>query len=112
MQFYDDVFVPLCVAKGKSPSAALIDMGISKPTGTRWKQGHVPTTYTIKRIADYFGVDFDALKRGEIIYKKPTTDEGDGLSEKDERLLKWFRSLPPEKQKAILIAQDAPEDLL
>lgn len=30
----------------------------------------------------------------------------------DVRLIEWFRSLPPEKQKAILIAQDAPEDLV
>ena len=34
------------------------------------------------------------------------------LTDADMRLLKWFRSLPPEKQRAILIAQDAPEDLL
>lgn len=34
------------------------------------------------------------------------------LDDADIRLLKWFRSLPPEKQRAILIAQDAPEDLL
>ena len=33
-------------------------------------------------------------------------------TEMDMRLLKWFRSLPPEKQRAILIAQDAPEDLV
>lgn len=32
------------------------------------------------------------------------------LNEKDARLIKWFRSLPPEKQRAILIAQDGPED--
>lgn len=33
-------------------------------------------------------------------------------TEMDMRLLKWFRSLPQEKQRAILIAQDAPEDLV
>lgn len=33
-------------------------------------------------------------------------------SEIDKSLVRWFRSLPPEKQRAILIAQDAPEDLL
>lgn len=32
------------------------------------------------------------------------------LSDADIRVLKWFRSLPPEKQKAILIAQDGPID--
>ncbi|MBO7727825.1 MAG: helix-turn-helix transcriptional regulator [Oscillospiraceae bacterium] len=34
------------------------------------------------------------------------------MSDKDLRFVKWFRSLPQEKQKAILISQDAPEDLL
>ena len=33
-------------------------------------------------------------------------------AEKDMRLLNWFRSLPVEKQKAILTAQDAPTDLV
>lgn len=33
-------------------------------------------------------------------------------ADKDARLLMWFRSLPPEKQRAILFAQDAPEDLV
>lgn len=32
--------------------------------------------------------------------------------ERDIRLLKWFRSLPEEKQKAILFSQDAPEGLV
>lgn len=52
--------------------------------------------------------------------KKEPATESDGLvqepllkwADKDVRLLKWFRSLPPEKQRAILISQDAPEGLL
>ena len=34
------------------------------------------------------------------------------VTDKDLRFLTWFRSLSPEKQKAILISQDAPEDIL
>lgn len=53
----------------------------------------------------------------ELIYdnKKTATGIGDGndpISEKDRRFIQWFHSLSPEKQKAILISQDAPEDLL
>lgn len=33
-------------------------------------------------------------------------------AERDIRLLEWFRSLPPEKQRAILFSQDAPEGLV
>lgn len=41
--------------------------------------------------------------------EKPAPDL-DGLSGKDKRLIEWFRSLPLEKQKAILISQDGPTD--
>lgn len=47
---------------------------------------------------------------GETDEKKPTTQTDGELSEKDMRILKWFRSLPEEKQKAILTAQDGPVD--
>ena len=46
--------------------------------------------------------------------KKDPATISDGailFSEQDRRLIEWFRSLPEEKQKAILIAQDAPEGL-
>lgn len=46
----------------------------------------------------------------------PYSDESDSedliVTDKDIRLLTWFRSLSQEKQRAILISQDAPEDLL
>jgi len=43
--------------------------------------------------------------------EKPPAQGGE-LSEKDARLIEWFRSLPPEKQKVILISQDAPKELI
>lgn len=42
--------------------------------------------------------------------KEKTAPDWDGLSGKDKRLIEWFRSLPLEKQKAILISQDGPTD--
>lgn len=39
------------------------------------------------------------------------TDKGSGITEKDIRIAKWFRSLPPEKQQALLALGDAPKDL-
>lgn len=42
--------------------------------------------------------------------KKPTTQTDSELSEKDIRLIKWFRSLPEERLKAILADQDGPVD--
>lgn len=43
--------------------------------------------------------------------KKEAPGAAEGLSDKDIQFVKWFRSLSPEKQKAILIAQDGPVDL-
>ena len=60
------------------------------------------------KLSEELGCSYEDLIDGE---KNPATS-GDGLVDKDARLLMWFRSLPPEKQKAILISQDAPEDLL
>lgn len=50
-----------------------------------------------------------ALVRSLIEKERPI--EHGTLSEKDTRLIRWFRSLPPEKQRAILLLQGAPEDI-
>ena len=44
--------------------------------------------------------------------KETPPAQGGERGEKDHRLIQWFRSLPPEKQRAILVSQDAPKDLL
>ena len=68
------------------------------------------------QIASYFHVSTDYLlgntddPRPAGQKEEPPEQSGE-LSEKDIRFIRWFRSLPPEKQKAILISQDAPEDL-
>ena len=65
----------------------------------------IPTS-KIKALAALFNVPPSYLLDEE---KPPIEDKG--LEERDIRLIKWFRSLPPEKQRAILISQDGPEDL-
>lgn len=69
---------------------------------------------TAEKFAQTLGVSVDAVYGRE---KEKTATNGDGqndfndLSEKDKRFIEWFRSLSEEKQKAILISQDAPADL-
>ena len=113
--FYD-LFLKLCEYKGVAPTTAALEMGFSKATPTKWKNsGATPSGKSLRTIAAYFGVTESYL----LNEKTPATDS-DGLDSrystvifgKDKRLLEWFRSLPEEKQKAILISQDAPEDLL
>lgn len=65
-------------------------------------------------VASLLGVTVDDLRVDSENEKKPTVKD-DGRSEfteKDVAILKWFHSLPEEKRRAILIAQDAPKELL
>lgn len=65
-------------------------------------------------VASLLGVTVADLT-GDFENEKKLTAQGDGLSEfteKEAAILKWFRSLPEEKRRAILIAQDAPKELL
>ena len=70
---------------------------------------------TIDLVTTRTGI-FDALDDSSI--KKEPATNGDGqsnesaISDYDKRFLEWFHSLPEGKRKAILISQDAPEDLL
>lgn len=110
--FWDN-FVLLCDRAGKSPNAVAAEIGFkSTGTVTGWKDGKIPYERNLKKIAEYFGVTVDYLLNAE---KENPTAQGDGvdtITEKEVRMLKWFRSLPEEKLRAILISQDAPKDLL
>ena len=65
----------------------------------------------LSKISYEYNVSIDWLC-GNVEQKENLTDKPGEVSEKDIRLINWFRSLPAEKQKAILISQDAPEDVL
>lgn len=67
--FYDN-YIRLCNEIKKSPSAVALEIGISKPTVNRWKNGGSPTDATLSKIAEYFGISASELKEGNK--KKPT----------------------------------------
>lgn len=103
-------------AAGYPSQQAFADaFGVAQSTVGSWESGsREPSRRMAIRLAQFFGVSLDSLVVGETSEgdeKKPTPVSEDGLDEKDQRLVTWFRSLPEEKQKAILIAQDAPEEL-
>lgn len=58
--FYEN-YVRLCNSVRKTPSAVAIEIGIAKPTVTRWKNGSFPNSSTLYKIADYFDVSIDEL---------------------------------------------------
>lgn len=79
MAFYEN-YLKLCEKAGKTPSAAALEMGLSKPTVNRWKKGGGATDATALKVASYFGVTVEELT-GEEQKEKPSTPEGDGLDE-------------------------------
>ncbi len=102
----------LCDGLGIKPGKMCTEIGISKSILTGLKNGTKKNiqTDTAQKIADYFGVPVDRVLSTE--QKENLTEIPGEVSEKDIRLLNWFRSLPVEKQRAILVSQDAPEDVL
>lgn len=76
-----DNFLKLCNSVGKTPSAAAIDMGLSKTTVNRWKNGGGVTDATALKIANYFGITVEELKKG--IKKEPSIPTDEELSKND-----------------------------
>ena len=70
--FYDN-YVRLCNSVNKSPSAVAMEIGIAKPTVSRWKTGSKPNHATALKVADYFGVPISELT--EEKEKAPTDGE-------------------------------------
>ena len=54
-------FVALCKSKGVSPNYVAREIGASSGSVTAWKQGTLPRSATLAKLADYFGVSTDQL---------------------------------------------------
>lgn len=97
--------------KGIEQKEFAVLIGTTDKTVSTWSTGRTKSYRKyIPQIALVLETTVEYLLTGEK--EKPIFLSEDGLNEKDGRLLTWFRSLPAEKQKAILIAQDAPKELV
>lgn len=65
MQFYEN-YVRLCNQVGKAPTGVAEEIGIARPTASRWSRGTVPSYPNLIKIADYFGISV-----GELIGATP-----------------------------------------
>ncbi len=75
---FSENFVRLCNKAGKSPSAVALEIGIQKPTVTRWSNGSTPRDATLIKVADYFGISTQELV-GETKKAPGTEAEGELL---------------------------------
>ena len=104
MNFYDK-YVEMCNKIGKAPSAVAIEIGLSKPSVNRWKNGGSPTDATAAKIASYFGVSVTYLL-GKEEQKNTTTELDSGISKAKSDLLKRVMQMSDEElQKLDLLLQ-------
>lgn len=54
-------FIQLCAERNAKPNPVAKELGISSGSVTNWKNGAVPQSATLKKIADYFGVSTSYL---------------------------------------------------
>ena len=95
--FYEN-YVRLCNSVNKSPSAVALEIGIAKPTVSRWKSGSVPNTATLLKVSDYFGVSVADLTEEK---EKPLTN-GEGLDAETIELREIWDSADQEEREALL----------
>lgn len=75
MSFYEK-YLMLCDKNKKTPSGAALEMGLSKTTVNRWKNGGGITDATILKVATFFGVPKEELKGEPEQKEKPNTLDG------------------------------------
>lgn len=89
-------YVRLCNSVGKTPSAVALEMGIAKPTVTRWKNGSTPNSATLYKVADYFGVSTGYLL-GEEQDEKSPAPKGAELTPEQIMAIEKIKNMPPEE---------------
>lgn len=94
MLFYDK-FVRLCNFKNKSPSAVALEIGISKPTISRWKTGSIPRRASLLKVADYFGVAVDELLSEKK--ESPDTVRVEALDKKQIEMIEKIKNMSEEE---------------
>lgn len=96
--FYEN-YVRLCNSVNKSPSAVALEIGIAKPTVSRWKSGSVPNTATLLKVSDYFGVSVSDLTEEK---EKSPTPNGVELDAETIELREIWNSADQEEREALL----------
>ena len=112
MSFYEK-YLMLCDKNKKTPSGAALEMGLSKTTVNRWKNGGGITDATILKVASYFGIPKEELT-GEEQKEKPSTGKRSGLDAdvkaKAYTILDKLSKLPTKQQEAFLNSLDISID--
>lgn len=105
MNFYYDVFLPLCNSVEKAPSKVAVELKCSKSMVSNWKKrGTWPTPANLAKIEEYFGV---TISEETGIIKKPATKSGDGSDIVE--VIRLYTNAPAAVQNSILALLRAAE---
>lgn len=102
--FYER-FTALCAQRNLSVTTVLKELGLSPSKGTQWKNGTMPSSKNLAKIAEYFNVSVDYLLGQDEIKKRPTPEDVERInayrafSPEFNELAELYLSLSPEKQK-------------
>lgn len=98
MSFYEK-YLMLCDKNKKTPSGAALEMGLSKTTVNRWKNGGGITDATILKVASYFGIPKEELIGKDPAQKeKPSTPEDAEREVHGQAILDKYNMLDPATQ--------------
>lgn len=92
-------FVQLCAERNTKPNPVAKELGISSGAVTNWKNGAVPQSATLKRIADYFGTT--------VAYLTGVVDDPDPIA-----LVDPSKKEPPMLERLNEVMRDMTEEEL
>lgn len=98
-----NVFVKLCNEKNTKPNPVAKELGIPSGSVTDWKNGKIPRSTTLQKLADYFGVTTDYLLNGP----KAEPDDTDEMTE----LLQELKTRPEMRMLFSLAKGATKEDV-
>jgi len=93
-------FYELCVENGTKPNPIAAELGFSSGGVTKWKNGVIPNSAALEKIAAYFDVSTDYLLGKTSIRKNV-------LSEREQKMLNIFNALSVEQQDALFVILDS-----
>ena len=108
--FYER-YLELCRQRGLSPTGAGRRIGISSRTSANWAFGAEPRPDTVKRIADYFGVDVSYFYEDDEIESNDDKlvenfieemRQKNTLTEDENLMLMMFRSVTDEQRQELI----------
>ena len=97
----------LCQRVGKSPNGVAKEIGLSSGTVTFWKNGKIPKSDTLKKIADYFGVTVDELLGNDTPAPAPASPVITFTPE-EQRVILRYRAVSEEARLIIRKILDIP----